>query len=1032
MRIRLLVLALMGLLIGASSVFAQAAGSIRGVVFDKDFDVPLAAANVTLAETGETVTAADEGNYVFPEVKPGAYTLIFSKDGYARQVKSNVVVSGGQLTEVSGALYGEFEEMAEFVVQDIQMDAGTEAGLLMLKIDSPALLDAISSELMSQAGVSDAADALKLVAGATVQDGKFAVVRGLPDRYVNSQMNGVRLPTADADKRAVELDQFPAAIIDSVQVSKTFTPDQQGDASGGAVNIVLKGIPEENIFSVKVGTKYNTQASGNKDFVSYDEGGVSFWGKDDGGRDIPADGDGDGEPDFRGPYGTSRKEPPWPYDFEATLGGKHIFDNELVVGGLLNFFYKSSLSHTSGVNDKYWLGTNIKNAQEVGDSLIPTASGTEQEGTTDLNDFIKSKEELQIGGLGAFGLEWQDQQLNALFLQTRTTSDTATINEDTRGKQFFFPGHDPYDFSTPGHGANGEERGINPYSRTETYEYQERVTETLQFSGEHRIPLFDFAIDNMFTLLDPELDWSYSINSAESDKPNKTLFAEVWLPGFPGFSDLVPARHFPDKAGNFNTGNVQKIWENIIEESDQYQVNFKLPFNLWNEEESYVKVGVFRDDVERNFTQESYTNAGQPESAWPDLPPPLGVGPEGDSPFEDFFSDDFENWPAASPLVGDADSAENIDIDYRGEQEIEAFYYMNDMALTSWFNVIWGVRYESTKIGIQNFPETDAVAQFPDPVGLSGFFLGGERIIDPETGLPLGDVLFEQDDILPSYGFVLSPLDQWTLRGTYSETVARQTFKELSLVARQEYAGGDFFVGNPDLQMAALENYDLRLEFKPFDTSLFSMSWFRKDIEDTIELIQLGSPLYDRYETPVNFPKGQMEGIELEMRQDLGYLWDPLEGLSVGANATFIDSTVKVSDGQIADFEAALGDGITITEREMVNAPKSLINYYITYDYEKTGTKIGLFYTINGEKLVVGPGVDDNNFVPGIYAEEYDTLNLSITQKLTEDLSLKFQAKNLTDPLITEVYRSEFIADKVVHDQYKRGQTYSVSLTGKW
>jgi hypothetical protein len=85
-------------------------------------------------------------------------------------------------------------------------------------------MDSIGSDLMSRAGASDAAAALRLVAGASVQDGKYAVIRGLPDRYVSSQMNRVRLPTADENKRAVELDQFPAAAIESIQVSKTFTP----------------------------------------------------------------------------------------------------------------------------------------------------------------------------------------------------------------------------------------------------------------------------------------------------------------------------------------------------------------------------------------------------------------------------------------------------------------------------------------------------------------------------------------------------------------------------------------------------------------------------------------------------------------------------------------------------------------------------------------------------------------------------------------------------------------------------------------
>src|SRR5882672_3223333 len=230
----------------------QQAGSIRGVVYDKDFDVPLAAAQVVAVETGQKVTTSDQGNYVFSDIPAGTYTLVFSKEGFVRQVKAGVIVQPGRLTDLDVSLSGEFTDMDEFVVQDIlQLGAGSEAALLHLRLDSPAMMDSIGSELMSRAGAGDAASALRLVAGASVQNGKYAVVRGLPDRYVSSQMNGVRLPTADENKRAVQLDQFPSAVIDSIQVSKTFTPDQQGDASGGAVNVRLKGIPDETTLQFK-------------------------------------------------------------------------------------------------------------------------------------------------------------------------------------------------------------------------------------------------------------------------------------------------------------------------------------------------------------------------------------------------------------------------------------------------------------------------------------------------------------------------------------------------------------------------------------------------------------------------------------------------------------------------------------------------------------------------------------------------------------------------------------------------------------
>jgi hypothetical protein len=79
-----------------------------------------------------------------------------------------------------------------------------------MRFESPALMDSVGADLISKAGASDAASALRLVSGATRsrrQVGGYP--RGLPGRYVSSQLNGVRLPTADENKRAVELDQFP-------------------------------------------------------------------------------------------------------------------------------------------------------------------------------------------------------------------------------------------------------------------------------------------------------------------------------------------------------------------------------------------------------------------------------------------------------------------------------------------------------------------------------------------------------------------------------------------------------------------------------------------------------------------------------------------------------------------------------------------------------------------------------------------------------------------------------------------------------
>ena len=317
--------------LGASalSAGAQQKGSIRGVVRDREFDKPVPGATVSIAETKQQATTVDEGNYVISDVAPGTYTVVISKDGYSREVRANVLVSAGQMTDVSASLSGDLVQMDKFEVQD-EPEKGTQQAVLKLRMEKPQLVDAVSSKQMKMAGASDATDALKLVSGATVQDGKYATIRGLPDRYVSSQMNGVRLPTADADKRAVELDQFSSKMIESLEVHKTFTPDQQGDASGGAVNVILKGIPEETMFSFNIDYKMNTQVTGAKNFLSYPGGGVGCFGKDT--TDQKRIQWENMDRNWQGAAGVQEMNAPQMWKWDVAFGGKHRFDFGLTVG----------------------------------------------------------------------------------------------------------------------------------------------------------------------------------------------------------------------------------------------------------------------------------------------------------------------------------------------------------------------------------------------------------------------------------------------------------------------------------------------------------------------------------------------------------------------------------------------------------------------------------------------------------------------------------------------------------------------------
>lgn len=939
----------------------ERAGSIRGVVYDKDFSVPLAAVQVLAVETGQRVMTTDQGNFVFSQVRPGKYTLVFTKEAYVRQVKADVVVTEGQLTDVDMSLSGEFVDMDEFLVQDVaQAGAGTEGSLLQLRYDSPAMLDSIGSELMSRAGAGDAATALKLVAGASVQDGKYAVIRGLPDRYVSSQMNGVRLPTADEDKRAVELDQFPAAVIESIRVSKTFTPDQQGDASGGAVDLRLKGIPDEAILQLKSQVTYNSQSTGRSDFLSYDGGS----------REVQTQNLGE---NWTGDVGVSEDDAPIDFKLSGIIGGSREVSDDVRIGGFASLFYEQDSSFfDDGVNDSMWV--EVPGGPMIPETLQGAASGGDFK--TALFDVTQSERSKQWGGLGGIGLKTENHSLGLTYLYTRIQEDVTTLAEDTRGQEFY----DPLDVNPD----------AAPYIRLETLEYTVRTTGTLQLSGHHKFPIDDYNISDQVKGRSPELDWTIARSSADLDQPDKRQFGSMWK-----VSDAYPnGAFFPFlPANNFNLGNLQRIWKGVNEESEQYFVNLKLPFEQWSEDEGYLKFGVFDDQLTRSFDQDTYSNFGD-----------AGAVFEGD--WDEFWSEHF-------PFEDHPITATDTDVDYDADQQISAWYGMVDLPLSSTTSILGGARFESTDLSIVNHPEDDA-QWYPEgataPVGMNP----GD-----------GNVDFDQDDVLPSVGLVVEPSDQVTLRGSFSKTVARQTFKELTPIVQQEFLGGPVFVGNPDLQMSALENYDLRIDYTTEDNGLLSASWFKKNVDDPIEYVQRLTDY--TFTTPTNYPEGELSGYEFEIRQPMRQLWEGLEGFSLGVNATFIDSEVTLPADEAAAFDAP-GIEAPMASRDMSHAPDHLYNLFVTYDSPPTGTQIALFYTVQGDTLVAGAGQANGHFVPNVYEKEYGTLNLTLSQKLGRIFTLQIQAKNLTNPEIEEVYRSEYIGPDVTKTSYTKGIEFSIGI----
>lgn len=276
------ILFIVSLLVSAT-IYAQN-GFVRGTVIDTETGEGLLGATISQQGTTNGTTADFDGNYSL-SLAPGSYNIEFRFFSYQSKVVSDVQVVAGEVTTLDVELGESTTELAEVVVTAEQI-RDNEVALLTVQKKSANTIDGISSAAFKKVGDSDLGAAMKRVTGVSVQSGKHVYVRGLGDRYTKTTMNGMTIPGLDPDKNSVQIDMFPTNTIENVVVYKTFSPDLQGDFTGGAVNIETKSFPQEEYTSLSVGLGFNPEMHLRKS-VSYEGGNTDFLGFDDGTRALP-------------------------------------------------------------------------------------------------------------------------------------------------------------------------------------------------------------------------------------------------------------------------------------------------------------------------------------------------------------------------------------------------------------------------------------------------------------------------------------------------------------------------------------------------------------------------------------------------------------------------------------------------------------------------------------------------------------------------------------------------------------------------
>lgn len=267
------------------AVFAQT-GKISGKVSDKKTGETLIGVTVKIKNTTRGIATDVNGKYSLVGLANGKYTLVFQYVGYEGKEISDVEVTGGKntifdivLDEAGGQKLNEVVIKGSFKKESVN-------ALYAAQKNSAVISDGVSSETIKRSPDRNTSDVLKRVSGATVQDNKFVVIRGLSDRYNTALLDGAALPSTEPNRKAFSFDIVPSNLVDNLVISKTATPDLPGDFTGGAIQIVTKDIPDHNFISVGIGAGYNT-ASTFKDFKSGVRNATDYFAFDNGEKGLP-------------------------------------------------------------------------------------------------------------------------------------------------------------------------------------------------------------------------------------------------------------------------------------------------------------------------------------------------------------------------------------------------------------------------------------------------------------------------------------------------------------------------------------------------------------------------------------------------------------------------------------------------------------------------------------------------------------------------------------------------------------------------
>lgn len=955
---------------------AQGTKSMKGRIVDSKTKEPLIEANVILVGTGKGAATDFEGNYIIKDIDKNLIKLKISHIGYKTKTIKNIDIID-QITNYNIELETDMISIARVEVQ-AEVKKGTALEEIIHKQESLNLQDAVTSDQISKSGDSNAAEAMRRITGVSIMDGKFPIVRGLGDRYTNTQVNNAPIPSPEPDKKAVPLDLFPAALLDGIVALKTFTPDLPGTFAGGSLNIKTKAYPDKRIFNLKFSLKQNTNLIENNQMRVGDVGKNDFWGYDDGIRNIPSS--------FPNQILSTVSADSSKFDRNCMCLVQYYYYNDSL---LTKVEYNKVLSDLTkdfktGYTFKFKpISQPISFGMNYGDKF--TLRGNDR---IDYGFFINSS--FSNGHISK-------NQLSRIYLSDVSTLENRIISQTGYKTNFansISTGFNYYDMHKVklqylySHNSNNSvyyatgstqnvDNGVfikHHYIEKTINNFSASGTSDLKYRGDH---LIEWNVTNgRSDRYEPDTRrHNYIVNETEDgEKIHRVMRSSSEA----GQRDFV--------FGNDSNLNLDLNYTYTYPLRKDLPLKIKMGFRMQDKSREFYKRAFYLDQT-NNWIGKDQVLEGE-----------LGSEFLSENYYEYFADDSISH--GLILYENQSDIARN---GYSADENVNASYIMLEIP-----------------IGLGMSKHLDKIR-----------LIAGARIEDylldvipynPVTGEKTKEYVsnIDMSQLLPSINLIYRPVENIFARLAFSKTLARGEFREIAPFAYQDFYGKEITIGNPELKPSGVTNLDLRFEWYPTPTELLSIGLFAKSFENPIDVAIFLAGGADRVnKVYTNALSAKTNGVELEFRRKLRFVPSRIGFANISLNATIAKSEV-INEDSVKFFTGAYFYPISEKNRTLQGQSDQLVNANFNFTM-LSGYDFNLSYNWFSDRLHSAQALGNE------YEFPFASLNMTLNKKF-ENFKISFKLKNLLDSeLAYGLYSEE--KEKLFTYKYSPGISGSIGFT---